>query len=376
MIKFKKNLMLFLISTFLVSSTNIPCVYGITKEPYIDAKSAIAIDVNTKIPLYEKNSDMVVPMASTTKIITVLVAIRYGHLDKKVEISSNAASVRGSTVGYKKGEMITINELLYGLMLRSGNDAAIALSEGIGESVEEYVKLMNECATQIGLINTHFVSPHGLDHEEHYSTAYDLALATAEAKKYTKFNQIVSSKEVDEKTMGFTRSYNNINKILWQIPGANGVKTGYTGNAGKCLVTSVDIKGHEIVIVVLNCTPRWRETKKIYEYILSNYDYKKICEKDQIAEELNINNKPIRLIFKNDIEIPFKEDSTYSINIVKPPKIIWNINAGDEIGEVKIIKDGKTIFSENLVTNDTLIVKNRFKNFFNTVKGKLLNSDI
>lgn len=376
MIKLKKNIILMLITIVLVSLIRIPYVYAITKEPYIDAKSAIAIDSNTKIPLYEKNSDMVVPMASTTKIITVLVAIRYGNLDKKIEISSNAANVRGSTVGYKKGEIITINELLYGLMLRSGNDAAIALSEGVAGSVDGYVKLMNECATQIGLINTHFSSPHGLDNEEHYSTAYDLALAVAEAKKYTKFNQIVSAKDVDGKAMGFTRSYNNINKILWQIPGANGVKTGYTGNAGKCLVTSVNINGHDIVIVVLNCTPRWVETRKIYDYIVSNYEYKKICEKGKIAAEFNINNKMIRLIYKNDIEIPLKKNSDYDIKIEIPKKILCNINTGDKIGQVRLIKDGETIFSENLVTKDKVIVRRGLKDLFDTVKKKLFDSDM
>ncbi len=166
------------------------------KPPYINARCAIAIDKDTGIVLFEKSANEIVPIASTTKIMTTLVALKYGDLDRKIEISENADKIKGSTVGYKKGEKITLRELLYGLMLRSGNDAAIAIAEGIAGSVEGFSKLMNEYASEIGLLNSHFVTPHGLDKDEHYSTAYDLALATATAKKYEIFNQIVSAKDI------------------------------------------------------------------------------------------------------------------------------------------------------------------------------------
>ncbi len=197
--------------------------------------------------------------------MTTLVALKYGDLDRKIEISENADKIRGSVVGYRKGEKITLRELLYGLMLRSGNDAAIAIAEGIAGSIEGFSKLMNEYASEIGLLNSHFITPHGLDKDEHYSTAYDLALATATAKKYELFNKIVSSKDVKKEEYNFTRDYQNINKILWKIPEADGVKTGYTGKAGKCLVTSSKINDNDIIIVVLNCTPRWNETTKIHK---------------------------------------------------------------------------------------------------------------
>ena len=228
----------------------------------VDARCAIALGAKSKVVLYEKNAYELVPMASTTKIMTILVALKYGNLDKELEISSKSATMRGSTVGYKKGEKIKLKELLFGLMLRSGNDAAIAIAEGISGSVEEFAKLMNEYANEIGVINTHFQSPHGLDSDEHYTTAYDLAVVTAKAQETKLFNEIVSAKDVDGKTYGFTRSYHNINKILWEIPEANGVKTGFTGKAGKCLVTSAKVQGNDVIVVVLNCTPRWKETKK------------------------------------------------------------------------------------------------------------------
>ena len=245
------------------------------KPPYINARCAIAIDKDTGIVLFEKSANEIVPIASTTKIMTTLVALKYGDLDRKIEISENADKIKGSTVGYKKGEKITLRELLYGLMLRSGNDAAVAIAEGIAGSVENFSKLMNEYASEIGLLNSHFVTPHGLDKDEHYSTAYDLALATAAAKKHDLFNQIVASKDVKKEEYNFTRDYHNINKILWKIPEADGVKTGYTSKAGKCLVTSSKINNNDIIIVVLNCTPRWNETTKIYNYIKNNYDFKK-----------------------------------------------------------------------------------------------------
>lgn len=369
---FEKNKKIFCImiaALILIYGTNFINAETLIKEPYIDAKCAIAMDAETKTVMYEKNSSMIVPMASTTKIITALVAIKYGNFNKKVEISSKAANIKGSTVGYKKGETITINELLYGLMLRSGNDAAIALSEGVAGSSDNFVKLMNEYAAEIGIVNTHFKTPHGLDDDEHYSTAYDLALATSEARKCSKFNGIVASKDIDASLYGFTRSYHNINKILWQIPQATGVKTGYTGNAGKCLVTSLSVKGHDVIIVVLNCTPRWRETRKIYDYILSAFDYKKVCSEGENAKEIMINDTKVRLAFKEDITIPIKNGSSYEIKIAAPKRITQDIKKGDSIGKITIYSDGKNIYSQSLVSKDNVSVKKRFK-WLNMLKFK------
>lgn len=153
------------------------------EKVHVDARCAVALDSNSKILMYEKNTYELVPMASTTKVMTTMVALRYGKLDKKIKISSRAAGIKGSTVGYRAGEEITLRELLYGLMLRSGNDAAVAIAEGVGGNIEKFAKLMNEYADEIGIINSHFETPHGLDKDEHYSTAYDLAVATSVAKK-------------------------------------------------------------------------------------------------------------------------------------------------------------------------------------------------
>ncbi|MCY6370292.1 D-alanyl-D-alanine carboxypeptidase [Clostridium ganghwense] len=319
------------------------------KPMYIDARSSIAIDSKSRCVLYEKNSDMLIPIASTTKIMTTLVALKYGNLDKKIEISSKAANIHGSQVKYKKGEIITLRELLYGLMLRSGNDAAIAIAEGMCESVDEFLKLMNEYAEEIGAINTHFESPHGLDSQYHYSTAYDLALITAKAKENKLFNKIVSVKDVDAKEYGFSRSYHNINKILYQIPAANGVKTGYTGNAGKCLVTSINMGEDDVIIVVLNCNKRWNETKKIYDYVKDNYEFKKVIKKGQIVEKYKYDeDKEVNLVCDQDIIIPFKKGESYETKIIKPKNIKHDLKKNDNLAKVSIYKNGEMIFSKGL----------------------------
>lgn len=336
-------------------------------EINVNALNAIAMDSKTKTILYEKNAYMLVPMASTTKIMTALVAINYGNLDRKIEISDRAASIRGSTVGYKKGELISLRELLYGLMLRSGNDAAIAIAEGVAGSVDEFVKLMNEYAAQIGVYNTHFESPHGLDKDEHYSTAYDLAVITSKAKENELFNEIVSSKEVDGSSNGFSRSFHNINKILWQLPNANGVKTGYTGKAGKCLVSSVNIQGNDVIIVVLNSPSRWNETKKINDYIEKNYEFRKIFSKDDIVKEASVENGDDKLKAKTnkDIILPQKKGKEYKVKINIPyHNITAPINEGAKVGSLDIYVDDKKVYSEVLEAGNSVKKQSIIKKWF------------
>lgn len=263
-----KFIISFLIIGVLTLNINIKDAYCKNLQSLrVDARNAIAIDRESKTILFEQNGYELVPMASTTKILTALITIERGNLDEKFVVSKNASSVRGSTVGYKENEKITVRELLYGLMYRSGNDAAITLAEGIGGSVEGFAEIMNNYKTSLGLLDSHFESPHGLDMTDHYSSAYDLALLTAKGMEYEEFREIVGTKEISRSKYNFTRDYSNINKILWKIPGANGVKTGYTGQAGKCLVSSINYKGKDIIIVVLNCPDRWNVTEKIFNYI-------------------------------------------------------------------------------------------------------------
>lgn len=350
----KCKFILSIILSIIVLSNGIIVKASEPKKLYIDARCAIAMDSKSKVVLYEKNANNIVPMASTTKIMTALVAIKYGNLDKKFIISKRAGAIRGSTVGYKVGEEITLKELLYGLMFRSGNDAAIAIAEGIGGSVDNFIKLMNEYALEIGAVNSHFVTPHGLDSEFHYCTAYDLALITAKAKENKIFDEIVSAKDISPSQFGFTRGYHNINKILNLIPNANGVKTGYTGNAGKCLVTSVNIEGHDVIFVVLNCTPRWKETKKMYDYVVKNYSYKKIVSKGDKLYEGKINNGKniLRLYAPHDVILPCMNNENYKIRVCVPHDINATICKNDKVGKIEVYKDKERVFIDYLVSNE------------------------
>ena len=186
----------------------------------VNARCAIALDKNSHEVLYEQNAYEIVPMASTTKILTSLIAIEQDDLEVPVTISKKAASIRGSKVGYKENEVITLKELIFGLMFKSGNDAAIAIAEHIGGSVEGFAEIMNHYARSIGILDSHFESPHGLDSSEHYSSAYDLAILTCKGMDYDLFREVVGSKSISKEKYNFTRDYNNINKILWKIPGA------------------------------------------------------------------------------------------------------------------------------------------------------------
>lgn len=339
-----------LIIVAMLSSISIK-VYS--KPLRVNAISAIAIDGNTGIVLFEQNGHKVIPMASTTKIITCLVALKYGNLDQKFEISKNAASIRGSKVGYKSGEKISLRELLHGLMLKSGNDCAIAIAEGISGSIEKFCNLMNEYALQIGLVDSHFESPHGLDSMHHYSSAYDLAIATMKAKEMKEFNDIVSAKLVDGAENGFTRSFQNINKILYQIPEANGVKTGYTGGAGKCLVSSVKYDNSDIIIVTLNCNNRWEETKRIYDFVKENYTYKKIVSKDEVLGEVSVGDEKnkIDLISDRDIIIPVKQDQVIGKEIQIPKAVVKkDVKAGENIGMVLITNEKSVLMKIPLKT--------------------------
>ena len=324
----------------------------------VSARNAIALDSKTKQVLFEQNADEIVPMASTTKILTALVAITHGDLDREVTISKNAASIRGSKVGYVAGEKIRLRELLYGLMYKSGNDAAIAIAEDIGGSIEGFSKIMNDYAISLGLINSHFESPHGLDSPKHYTCAYDLALLTTKAMESDLFCQICGTKSITRDTSNFTRDYNNINKILYKIPEANGVKTGYTGQAGKCLVSSVKHEGRNIIIVVLNCSDRWNVTEKIYKYVADNY-----CFKNDNIKDITKSSEFISLgsvIEDCDFEYGFKGEGAIEVEVFNT----INKNSGDIIGKVALNNQGEELLKKALIC-DKDITENEFEEIVN-----------
>ncbi|SHE98733.1 D-alanyl-D-alanine carboxypeptidase family protein [Clostridium fallax] len=306
---------LILIFFICINSTKV-----LAKDLVYDAKYVLALDGDSKQILFEKNGHNIVPMASTTKILTSYIALNCTDLNENFKVSKNAQYVRGSKVGLKADENITSEELTYGLMFKSGNDAAVALAEGIAYSEENFADLMNHFSHSMGFIDSNFETVHGLDSQNHYTTCYDLAMLTAKAMENETFSKIVSSKEITKE--GFNRSYNNINKILWRIPEANGVKTGYTGQAGKCLVTSVNYGGRNIIIVVLNSEKRWEVTERVFNYLKENYDFNTVDLKD-----LNIKK------LEGNLRFSIPKNHTYKVEALE--KSIFK--SKEKIKEVKVI---------------------------------------
>ena len=318
----------------------------------VSARNAIAIDSKTNQVLFEQNAREIVPMASTTKILTALVALNYGDLDREITISKNAASIRGSKVGYKADEKITAHELLFGLMFKSGNDAAIALAEDIGGSIEGFAKIMNDYAKSLGLVDSHFESPHGLDSSKHYTTAYDLAILTTSAMKNDKFREICGSKTMLKDKYNFTREYQNINKILYKIPEANGVKTGYTGQAGKCLVSSINHQDRNIIIVVLNCFDRWNVTEKIYKSVCESYEFKRGSMQDIKKSPQLI--KLGSIIEDTEFDYGFKGEGSIEVEVFMP---VLEKSKGDIVGKVSLVDKQNELVKKGLKCNKELSVE-------------------
>ena len=316
-----------------------------SKPLRVSARNAIALDAKTKEVLWDQNGYEIVPMASTTKILTCLIAINYGNLDRKVTISKNAASIRGSTVGFRSGEEVTMRELLFGLMFRSGNDAAIAIAEDIGGSIEGFSNIMNDFAKSIGILDSHFESPHGLDSAKHYSSAYDLAILTSKAMEYPEFRECVGEKTISKDKYNFTRDYSNINKILHRISEANGVKTGYTGGAGKCLVSSVNHNGRNIIIVVLNCVDRWNVTENIYKYVTANNEFITKSNKEILKEEKLAGLGDV--IEEEDVTYGYKETDVAKVEVFNNNYI----NQGDILGKISIYDKKYEKFKSPLISN-------------------------
>ena len=227
----------------------------------LSAEKAIGLDAATGRVLYEKNADDRSLIASTTKIMTALVVCRRCNVLDRVKIPKEAVGVEGSSMYLREGEVLTVQELLYGLMLQSGNDAAAALAIHCGGTIEGFAELMNDKARELGMENSHFVNPHGLDAPDHYATARDLAVLAAYAMDDPIFARTVGAKQV---TVG-ERVLTNHNKLLWQLPGCEGVKTGYTKAAGRILVSAASRQGRRLICVTINAPDDWNDHKDLLE---------------------------------------------------------------------------------------------------------------
>lgn len=355
--------------------------------PKINSRYAVVIDKNNKTVIYGKNENTKTKMASTTKIMTCLVVLENANLRDIVETSAKAAGTGGSKLKFKKGDKISVNDLLYGLMLRSGNDAAVALAEHVGGNIEGFATLMNKKAVELGLKNTHFETPHGLDSDNHYTTPYELALLTAYALENNIFKTIVGTKSCSININGIPRTIFNTNELLGNLNGVYGVKTGFTNGAGRCLVTAIKRENLDAICVVLGADTkkdRTADSVKLIEYTFKNYESINISNKinEEFEKWKSINEK--RIVIKNGIKpstkikldeyniktYPIKKNSENNIKVEINGNL--NINApvrkNTKIGELKVFYDDKCISEIDILTNENIREKTVFDYIYEMIK--------
>ncbi|MBQ3597037.1 MAG: D-alanyl-D-alanine carboxypeptidase [Clostridia bacterium] len=311
----------------------------------------VVMELQTGRILHASNECKRAYMASTTKILTSICVIENTDINKLVKVNKDTVGIEGSSIYLEEGEILSIKDLLYGLMLRSGNDCAETLAIETSGSIEEFAKLMNQTAIRIGATNSNFVNPHGLHDDNHYTTAYDLALISCYALKNNVFREIVSTKSIDIpwSTRNYCRHLINKNKMLSRLDGATGIKTGYTKKAGRCLVTSCKRNNMEIVSVVLNCYDMWDRSEYLINNAFNNYTQYKVIESDHIIDFIDVNNKKVGIYVKNDVLIPVIENEIKKIHLEICPNINnKSIKKDSEIGLAKIYIENNLIFEEKI----------------------------
>lgn len=321
------------------------------------AKAMCMIEASTGRVLAKKNENAKLAMASTTKIMTAITAIENcENLDEVFEVSPKAVGVSGTSLYLRKGEKHSLRDLLYGLMLVSGNDASVAIGERVGGSVEHFVDLMNFTAHRIGLKNTHFENTHGLDEEGHYTSAYDLARIAAYALENETFREIVSTQNKKiTSAEGKDRYLCNKNKLLRTFDGAIGVKTGFTDDAGRCLVSAAERDGMRLVCVVLNCGPMFEDCARILEEGFKNYKMYELTDFVSLPSSLPIvsGEKDSALIGHNEsFKYPLMESELekISVNVNLASELAPVMDEGQRVGEFEIMFDNNLLFSGKVVT--------------------------
>ena len=355
-----------------------------SSEPIINSRAAVVIEKSTGVVLYGKNEEQQKKMASTTKIMTSIVVLEnVSNLSEIVEVSKRAAGIGGSRLGLSTGSKITVNDLLYGLLLCSGNDSAIALAEFVGGSVEGFADLMNQKALNLGLNNTHFITPHGLDNDEHYTTAYELALLTQYALKNETFCKIVGTKNYTVSINGSPKNIGNTNELLGYLNGVYGVKTGFTNGANRCLVSSCKRGDLDVICVVLGADTKKNRTQdsiKLLEYVFANFEMVDI--NSMVQESFNewklessnsffINKGTSNTVETYIEELPY---SKYPINKsnIKDIKIYFDCNyryeapllENSNIGTLNFSIYADNIFSLDICCAKTIFMKNIFSYFY------------
>lgn len=346
----------FLFSVILASKTKVFADGG------CPAKAMVVIEASTGRVLEEKNKNDRLAMASTTKIMTALVTCKNTeNFDEVVTIHDNAVGIEGTSMYLRKGEKLTVKELLFGLMLPSGNDAAMALAYHIGGSEEKFVKMMNAQASELGLENTHFTNPHGLDADGHYTSAFDLALITAEGMKNDMFREIIATKNVrvTGSKKNEPRLLSNKNRLLKTLDGCTGVKTGFTDNAGRCFVCSCTRDGMTLISVVLNCGPMFEESARLMNLCFKKFKMHELLESYAQGDSILVTNGDqefVQTVTKHGFSYPLTDEEYQSVKIVRnqPENLDAPVVKEQKIGEIEIYLDKDLLFKENIYTMENV----------------------
>lgn len=316
--------------------------------PDIAAGGAVLMERDTGTVICAKDAHKKLPMASTTKIMTALIVIENCPLADTVKVSPKAYGIEGSSMYLNAGEELSVEDMLYGLMLLSGNDAAVALAIHTAGSVEAFAALMNRRAEELGAHNTHFVTPNGLHDDGHYTTAYDLTLIAAEAMRNPDFRKIAGSTYHRTSTGGVIRCMKNKNKMLWQYDGGCGVKTGYTKAAGRCLVFAAERDGMMLIGTVLNCQDMFNAAKAMLDYGFAGFGMKKIISAGQSIARIRVSGgvkTALAAEAKNDIIIPVRigENADIRTEVETLSGITAPVEKGERVGVLRVIADGRVV---------------------------------
>jgi len=340
----------------------------------ISASSYCVIDSVTGRILYEKNAHTKRGMASTTKIMTAIVALENSDINSVATVSRKASYTEGSSLYLKAGEKMKVIDLVYGLMLNSGNDAAVVLAEHIGGSVENFANMMNETAQKIGAVSTSFTNPNGLYDDNHYTTAYELALITRYALKNEQFRQIVSTKKYTAQTVGDARKIylSNHNKLLGSFDGCDGIKTGFTKKTGRCLVSSVTRDGWQAICVTLNAADDWNDHKTLINKAFSEYKMQKLVSKGQYLKTLPVLkgvSDLVGAVAGDSVCVPIKENEKIDFEMVYnlPENLDAPVVQGQLVGSVNLLFDKKAFASLDVIANASVEITKKASYFYKLV---------
>ena len=322
-------------------------------SPSVSARSALLMTLDGDV-LFEKNADERLPMASTTKIMTCLVAIENCSLADIVEVTEESAGVEGSSLYLRRGDRVSVKDLLYAAMLRSANDAASALAVHTAGSVEAFAELMNEKARELGMENTHFANPHGLPDEEHYTTARDFARLASRAMQNKTFAAVAGTKEYVVTVNGNEkRPVKNHNRLLFSYDGACGVKTGFTKASGRCLVSAAERDGVTLVCVTLDAPDDWEDHRRLLNYGFSITERRLIAHEGEIEKVLHTFGEGYVTVTNAEAleaTVRVGSDVTFVFCADRYPAL--PIAAGDPLGSLTVVSDGRTVAECELAASE------------------------